>query len=58
MPSSIKYAEKYGLERGKNGLKVYLMCEIPSNVILADEFVNMLMDFSLVMIDATHIGFR
>ena len=26
-----------GLERGKNGLEVYVMCEIPSNVILADD---------------------
>ena len=31
---------KYGLERGINGLQVYLMCEIPSNVILADEFCD------------------
>ena len=30
--------EKYGLIRGLNGLKVYLMCEIPSNVIEAEEF--------------------
>ena len=30
--------EKYGLVRGENGLKVYLMCEIPSNVIEAEEF--------------------
>lgn len=30
--------EKYGLKRGNNGLKVYLMCEIPSNVIEADNF--------------------
>ena len=29
---------KYGLVRGKNGLQVYLMCEIPSNVIEADLF--------------------
>jgi len=29
---------KYGLERGKNGLKVYVMCEIPNNVIFIDEF--------------------
>jgi pyruvate,water dikinase len=29
---------KYGLIRGKNGLQIYLMCEIPSNVIEADEF--------------------
>ena len=30
---------KNGLKRGENGLKVYLMCEIPSNVIEADRFV-------------------
>ena len=29
---------KYGLLRGENGLRVYLMCEIPSNVIEADNF--------------------
>ena len=29
---------KYGLERGKNGLKVYCMCEIPNNVVQVDEF--------------------
>lgn len=30
--------EQYGLKRGQNGLQVYLMCEIPSNVIEADLF--------------------
>ena len=30
--------EKNGLKRGENRLKVYLMCEIPSNVIEADRF--------------------
>jgi len=30
--------EKFGLERHKDGLKIYLMCEIPSNVIEADNF--------------------
>ena len=30
--------KKYGLVRGENGLKVFLMCEIPSNVIEADRF--------------------
>jgi len=29
---------KHGLERGKNGLQVYVMCELPSNVIMAEEF--------------------
>jgi pyruvate,water dikinase len=30
--------EKHGLKRGENALEIYVMCEIPSNVILADEF--------------------
>jgi pyruvate,water dikinase len=32
--------KKFGLERHKNGLKVFLMCEIPSNVIEADRFAK------------------
>ena len=32
----------YGLIRGKNGLQIYLMCEIPSNVIEADEFSHLI----------------
>lgn len=32
----------YGLKRGVNGLQIYLMCEIPSNVIEADEFSPMI----------------
>ena len=34
----IKKMEQYGLKRGENGLQVYIMCEIPSNVIEADLF--------------------
>lgn len=34
--------ESYKLKRGENGLKIYLMCEIPSNVIEADEFSPMI----------------
>ncbi len=30
--------KEFGLERGKNNLQLYLMAEVPSNVILADEF--------------------
>ncbi len=33
--------KKAGLEKGKGGLKVYMMCEIPSNVVLIDEFLNL-----------------
>jgi pyruvate,water dikinase len=34
----IKQMEEFGLKRGENNLKLYIMCEIPSNVIEADEF--------------------
>lgn len=38
----INKMESYGLKRGQNGLKIYLMCEIPSNVIEANEFSPMI----------------
>ena len=46
---------KYGLERGINGLQVYLMCEIPSNVILADEFCDYIDGFSIGSNDLTQL---
>ena len=36
-----------GLKRGENGLEVYVMCEIPSNVILAEEFAERFDGFSI-----------
>lgn len=38
---------KHGLVRGENGLELYVMCEIPSNVILADEFADIFDGFSI-----------
>lgn len=38
----INKMEHYGLKRGENGLQIYLMCEIPSNVIEANEFSPMI----------------
>ncbi|MFH1656767.1 MAG: phosphoenolpyruvate synthase [Candidatus Nealsonbacteria bacterium] len=32
--------KKSGLKKGKNGLKIYVMCEIPSNILLAEEFLK------------------
>lgn len=47
--------KEFGLERGKNGLQVYVMCEIPSNVILAKEFAQIFDGFSIGSNDLTQL---
>lgn len=46
---------KNGLIRGKEGLEVYVMCEIPSNVILADQFCDIFDGFSIGSNDLTQM---
>ena len=46
---------KFGLRRGKNSLKIYMMCEIPTNVILAEEFLKYFDGFSIGSNDLTQL---
>jgi pyruvate,water dikinase len=46
---------KNGLRRGENGLQVYIMCEIPNNVILIDEFSKLFDGFSIGSNDLTQL---
>jgi pyruvate,water dikinase len=51
----IKAMADFGLKQGKNGLEVYVMCEIPSNVILAEEFADVFDGFSIGSNDLTQL---
>ncbi|HEY6821129.1 MAG TPA: phosphoenolpyruvate synthase, partial [Burkholderiales bacterium] len=47
--------EKNGLKRGMNGLRIVMMCELPSNAILADEFLELFDGFSIGSNDLTQL---
>jgi pyruvate,water dikinase len=51
----IKLLQDNGLERGKNALKIVMMCELPSNAILADEFLELFDGFSIGSNDLTQL---
>ncbi len=46
---------KYGLKRGENGLRVIMMCELPSNALLAEEFLEYFDGFSIGSNDLTQL---
>jgi len=51
----IELLRKNGLERGRNGLRVIMMCELPSNALLADEFLDHFDGFSIGSNDLTQL---
>jgi pyruvate, water dikinase len=51
----IERMRELGLERGRNGLEIYVMCEIPNNVLLIDEFSRLFDGFSIGSNDLTQL---
>ena len=52
---TIEIMERNGLKRGENGLRVNMMCEIPSNAVLADKFLDYFDGFSIGSNDMTQL---
>ncbi|MFS8979035.1 phosphoenolpyruvate synthase [Cupriavidus necator] len=51
----IELLAKHGLKRGENGLRIIMMCEVPSNAILAEEFLQYFDGFSIGSNDLTQL---
>ena len=51
----IEVMKKFGLVQGEDGLEIYVMCEIPSNVICADQFADIFDGFSIGSNDLTQL---
>lgn len=51
----VELLEEHGLKRGENGLRLIMMCEIPSNALLAEEFLEYFDGFSIGSNDLTQL---
>ena len=51
----VKLLAQNGLERGNNGLRIVMMCELPSNALLAEEFLELFDGFSIGSNDLTQL---
>ena len=51
----VNLLSKYGLRRGENGLKLIMMCEVPSNAVLAEQFLEFFDGFSIGSNDMTQL---
>jgi len=51
----IKLLKENGLERGKDGLRIIMMCELPSNAVIAEEFLEYFDGFSIGSNDLTQL---
>jgi len=55
LQSVLEVLASHGLRRGDNGLKIYMMCEIPANAVLAEEFLEHCDGFSIGSNDLTQL---
>ncbi len=51
----VEIMQEFGLKQGENGLEIYVMCEIPSNVVVADQFADIFDGFSIGSNDLTQL---
>jgi len=51
----VNVMKEFGLKQGENDLEIYVMCEIPSNVVVADQFATIFDGFSIGSNDLTQL---